>query len=70
MDKEFPYHHRLPRDFQFKLETPSAEGRIIEQLGSSKAVRQTFANGDELFTLFSDDYVDIFSTFEITITEY
>ncbi|MBZ5969012.1 hypothetical protein [Leuconostoc gasicomitatum] len=70
MDKDFPYHYRIDKGSQFKYETPSSVGRNIETIGSPSATRITFDNGDELFQIFSRDFVDLFSTFELKIEAY
>lgn len=70
MDNAFPYHYRLKKGSQFKYETPSAVGRNIETIGGPNATRITFANGDELFQILSNDFVDLFSTFQLKIETY
>lgn len=67
MDKEFPFHYRIKAGSKFKFETPSAEGRELEVIGNANAVREIYATGDELFHFHSKEYIDLFSTFELTI---
>lgn len=67
MDKKFPYHYRVPVDVDFAIKTPGAKDSNFEQTSDKKASRKMFSNGDELFQFTSKEYVDLFSTFEISI---
>lgn len=66
MDKNY-YHVQLAKDDQFSYETPSAEGRKIEVIGSANVTRMSFANGEELLQVINGDRIDIYASFPIKI---